>query len=139
MNQEKCCEKCKDFDLIDAEYYCSDAYCDCHIYTKEEIVNDWESEFDKKFVSFGNGGSYEINMLIEHEVDDLKDFIKSLLSSTEKRVAMDIVQEIEKDLSHDENHFCKKYGEQFKECAKCYIERKLSLIKSKYEVDYSNK
>jgi len=29
------------------------------------------------------------------------------------------------DLQHDENHFCKKYGEQFKECARCYVERKL--------------
>lgn len=49
-------------------------------------------------------------------------FIKFLNDEVLKVVKL----EIEKDLSHDANHFCKKYGEQFKECAMCYFERKLS-------------
>lgn len=46
---------------------------------------------------------------------------------------VEVLEEIEKkileDLQHDKNHFCKHYGEQFKECAKCYVERKFKELK----------
>lgn len=34
--------------------------------------------------------------------------------------------ELLKDLSHEE--FCAEKGEQYRECARCYVERKISLL-----------
>lgn len=59
---------------------------------KEEIINDWESEFEidkEKFLFFDkSSGSRWL-----HE-KKIKDFIKSVVSSTEKRVAQTILKEI---------------------------------------------
>lgn len=50
--------------------------------------------------------------------------IKSFLSSAIDQVLEEVGKSLTSELTHDE--WCKKKGEQFKECALCYIERKLS-------------
>lgn len=50
----------------------------------------------------------------------MQEIIKELEASIRKEVYVELVQ----DLQHDT--YCKVKGEQFKECALCYVERKLS-------------
>lgn len=49
------------------------------------------------------------------------------------KTEIEIINEIESTLLQDLQHheFCKVKGEQFRECARCYVERKLSNLKSK--------
>lgn len=70
--------------MLDGHNHISCMSCiSCHTSPKEEIINDWESEVDIIF----NTDMTKV---------DIKHLIKEAISSTEKRVAMDIVGEIEK-------------------------------------------
>lgn len=87
MNQEKC-EK-GECNMLDGHNHISCMSCiSCHTSPKEEIVNDWESEFKEKFAM------KDWNIYIEHAtlVEDQLSFIRKLLSSTEKRVAKEIIE-----------------------------------------------
>lgn len=55
--------------------------------------------------------------------------LKSSLQEQRQSILEEIEKELLEDLQHDKNHFCKHYGEQFKECAKCYVERKFKELK----------
>lgn len=98
-------------------YWCGDSYA-CNDCGLRFIPAKWANS---KIAELLKSQAEQLEGIYGFSPDDWEKKKQELLKSQKESLL--------EDLEHEENHFCKKYGEQFKECAKCYIERKLSFIK----------
>jgi len=75
---------------------------------QNDTVEEWEKRFEEESPLAFDGRKWA------------KDFIRSTLTEERKRLEVYLCA----PLKHDE--FCVAKGKQYKECAKCYLERKFA-------------
>lgn len=81
-------------------------------------IKEKRAEFDSKFFAETYGD------LRTSERDAIPVFLESVLTQ--------LVEKMEEELAGDLEHpeFCRVRGEQYKECAKCYVSRRIQLFKT---------
>ena len=151
--ENKCCSKCRKVDPHHTlKVWCLSSNCPCHTSPKEEVMEDCQKcgryickcevkEFPSPKVSESDWRTDFDNRFWLHRVprftkqsNDIKDFISSLLSSTEKRVAMDLLKEVENGILGKDIITGNYYGNNtFSDGYRTACKHLSSKIKSKYE------
>lgn len=124
---DKTCDGKHPKDCPIEEHKCEeDIYGNCYTCGKNMLLptqNIEDKEFWRKF------DAELANIVFNQDNDNnLVSLIKKQFSLHREQVIEEIREKMTKDLSHP--IFCKAKGEQFRECALCYIERLLDNLKN---------